>query len=90
MGGEGLGPDEFRHGTFDFSLADVERIKDGTTEFVIHQQPFLQGYEAVSTLTLKIRHGINPVLPVTPTGPVLVDENNVDAAAALYLELEQR
>jgi simple sugar transport system substrate-binding protein len=90
VGGQGLGPDDFKHGTFDFSLADVERIKDGTTEFVIHQQPFLQGYEAVSTLMLKIRHGINPVLPVTPTGPVLVDARNVDAAAALYLELEQR
>ena len=90
VGGQGLGPEVFKHGTFDFSLADVERIKDGTTEFVVHQQPFLQGYEAVSTLMLNVRHGINPVLPVTPTGPVLVDANNVDAAAALYLELEQR
>jgi len=90
MGSAGLGPDDFKHGTFDFSLADVERIRDGTTEFVVRQQPFLQGYNAVSILMLKIRHGINPVLPVTPTGPVLVDANNVDAAAALYLELEQR
>jgi simple sugar transport system substrate-binding protein len=90
LGGQGLGPDQFKHGTFDFSLADVERIKDGTTEFVVHQQPFLQGYEAVSTLMLKIRYGINPVLPVTPTGPVLVDTSNVDATAALYQELEQR
>ena len=90
MGGQGLGPDHFKHGTFDFTLADVERIKDGTTEFVVQQQPFLQGYDAVSKLMLKIRYGINPVLPVTPTGPVLVDANNVDAASALYLELEQR
>jgi simple sugar transport system substrate-binding protein len=90
MGGQGLGPDAFKHGTFDFTLADVERIKDGTTEFVVHQQPFLQGYNAVSTLMLKIRHGVNPVLPVTPTGPVLVDASNVDAAADLYLELQQR
>ena len=90
LGGQGLGPDQFKHGTFDFSLADVDRIKDGTTEFVVHQQPFLQGYEAVGALMLKIRYGVNPVLPVTPTGPVLVDANNVDAASALYLELEQR
>ena len=90
VGSQGLGPDQFKHGTFDFSLADVERIKDGTTEFVVHQQPFLQGYEAVSTLMLKIRYGINPVLPVTPTGPVLVDANNVDSISALYIELEQR
>jgi simple sugar transport system substrate-binding protein len=90
LSGQGLGPDAIKHGTFDFSLADVERLKDGTTEFVVHQQPFLQGYNAVSILMLKIRHGINPVLPVTPSGPVLIDANNVDAAAALYIELEQR
>jgi simple sugar transport system substrate-binding protein len=90
LSGEGLGPEDFRHGTFDFSLADVERIKDGTTQFVVHQQPYLQGYDAVSVLMLKIRYGINPVLPVTPTGPVLIDAGNVDAASALYLELEQR
>ena len=90
VGSQGLSPDQFKHGTFDFSLADVERIKEGTTEFVVHQQPFLQGYEAVSILMLKLRYGINPVLPVTPTGPVLVDANNVDSIAALYVELEQR
>ena len=90
LSGEGLGSETFKHGTFDFSLSDVERIKDGTTQFVVHQQPYLQGYNAVSILMLKIRYGINPVLPVTPTGPVLIDAGNVDATSALYLELEQR
>ena len=90
LSGEGLGPETFKHGTFDFSLSDVERIKDGTTQFVVQQQPYLQGYNAVSILMLKIRYGLNPVLPVTPTGPVLIDAGNVDATSALYLELEQR
>jgi simple sugar transport system substrate-binding protein len=73
----GLGAGDLRHGTFDLSEEIVARIKDGTTMFGIDQQPFLQGYGAVQALMLKVRYGISPALPVTPTGPGFVDATNV-------------
>jgi simple sugar transport system substrate-binding protein len=74
----GLGPDAIKHGTFDLTKESAARIKDGTTLFVIDQQPFLQGYGAVQTLVLKLRYGIDPVVPVMPTGPVVVQASNVE------------
>jgi simple sugar transport system substrate-binding protein len=73
----GLAPGDVQHGTFDLSPEIIARIKDGTTMFGIDQQPFLQGYGAVQALMLKIRYGISPALPVTPTGPGFVTLNNV-------------
>jgi simple sugar transport system substrate-binding protein len=73
----GLGTGDVRHGTFDLSEEIIARIKDGTTMFGIDQQPFLQGYGAVQALMLKVRYGISPALPVTPTGPGFVDASNV-------------
>jgi simple sugar transport system substrate-binding protein len=74
----GLAPDTVKHGSFDLTTESAARIKDGTTLFVIDQQPFLQGYGAVQALMLKLRYGISPVLPVMPTGPVIVQAHNVD------------
>ena len=75
---KGLGPGTIRHGTFDLTKQSAAHIKDGTTLFVIDQQPFLQGYGAVQTLMLKLRYGITPVVPVLPTGPVVVQASNVE------------
>jgi simple sugar transport system substrate-binding protein len=74
----GLPPDTIKHGTFDLTKESAAHIKDGSTLFIIDQQPFLQGYGAVQTLMLELRYGIHPVLPVMPTGPVIVDARNVD------------
>lgn len=79
----GLGSEAIKHGTFDLTHESAARIKDGTTLFVIDQQPFWQGYGAVQALMLQIRYGINPVLPVLPTGPVVIQTGNVEAAEAL-------
>jgi simple sugar transport system substrate-binding protein len=79
----GLKAGDVKHGTFDVSPEIVARIKDGFTLFAIDQQPFLQGYGAVMALQLKVRQGISPALPVTPTGPGFVDAGNVDLVAAL-------
>ena len=70
-------------GTFDLGPEIIAKIKDGTTMFGIDQQPFLQGYGAVLTLTLKHRHGISPALPVTPTGPGFVTASNVEVVEML-------
>ena len=71
------------HGTFDLSPEIVAHVEDGTTLFAIDQQPFLQGYLSVVTLTLLQRQHIKPALPVTPTGPGFVDKNNIAIVKAL-------
>ncbi|NJM29681.1 MAG: sugar ABC transporter substrate-binding protein [Rhizobiales bacterium] len=66
-------------GSFDLNKAGLDRIKGGTQAFAIDQQPYLQGYLAVSLLAAHIDFGTNlPTFPVL-TGPGIVDESNIDA-----------
>ena len=67
-------------GTFDVSQASLDRIKGGTQLFSIDQQPFAQGYYAVSNAFQLAAYGI--YLPESPllTGPALITEDNVDLA----------
>ncbi|HUW10181.1 MAG TPA: sugar ABC transporter substrate-binding protein [Anaerolineae bacterium] len=83
MEAAGLGAGDILHGTFDLSAEIVAKIKDGTTLFGIDQQPYLQGYGSVLTLTLLNRYGITPALPVTATGPGFVDLGNITIVEAL-------
>jgi simple sugar transport system substrate-binding protein len=83
MDAAGLSAGDVVHGTFDLSPEIIAKIKDGTTMFGIDQQPFLQGYGAVQALMLKVRYGVSPALPVTPTGPGFVDASNVDVVERL-------
>ncbi len=62
-----------KHGTFDLSPEINENITSGVTMFGIDQQPYLQGYGGVTTLSMIVRYGILPALPVTATGPGFVD-----------------
>ncbi|MEM8862949.1 MAG: sugar ABC transporter substrate-binding protein, partial [Chloroflexota bacterium] len=55
---EGLGPGDVIHGTFDNSPEITANIQNGTTMFGIDQQPYLQGYGAVTSLSLAARYGI--------------------------------
>ena len=83
VSGAGLEPGDLKHATFDLSEEIAARIKDGTTLFALDQQPFLQGYGAVQTLMLKTRYGITPVMPITPTGPGMVNATNIETVEAL-------
>ena len=83
MEARGLKAGDVYHGTFDLSPEIVAHVEDGTTLFAIDQQPFLQGYLSVVTLTLLQRQHIKPALPVTPTGPGFVDKNNIAIVKAL-------
>ena len=66
-------------GSFDLNKAGLDRIKGGTQAFAIDQQPYLQGYLAVSLLASAIDFGTSlPIFPVL-TGPGIVDETNIDA-----------
>ena len=69
-------------GTFDIDPTNLQRIKDGTQLFCIDQQPYLQGYLAVSMLSGYVQYGLKvPTAPIL-TGPGIVDASNVAATLA--------
>jgi simple sugar transport system substrate-binding protein len=65
--------------TFDLNSEIAQQVQDGNVEFSIDQQPYLQGYLAVSSLYLYLKNGndIGGGKPVL-TGPSFVDKTNVD------------
>ncbi len=71
---------EAKIGTFDLSKQAAEAVKAGTLQFCIDQQPYLQGYLAVTQLYLYKKNG-NVLGGGKPslTGPSFVDTSNVDA-----------
>jgi simple sugar transport system substrate-binding protein len=66
--------------TFDLNADAAQAIKDGKIDFSIDQQPYVQGYMAVTALYLNIKNGndLGGGLPVL-TGPSIVDAENIDA-----------
>lgn len=69
-------------GTFDLSETQLNRIKDGSQLFAIDQQPWLQGYLAVSAAWQYAQYGILPASRPVLTGPSLVTKSNVDVVIA--------
>ncbi|RWQ25962.1 sugar ABC transporter substrate-binding protein [Mesorhizobium sp.] len=68
--------------TFDLNPDISQAIKDGVINFAIDQQPFLQGYLPVITLTNDLRYGVlqaNSVL----SGPGFVTEDNLTLVESL-------
>ncbi|WP_430787453.1 sugar ABC transporter substrate-binding protein [Actinoplanes sp. G11-F43] len=65
--------------TFDLNRETAKAVQDGTVEFAVDQQPYLQGYLAVSSLYLYLKNGndIGGGKPVL-TGPSFVDKTNID------------
>ncbi|GGQ90519.1 sugar ABC transporter substrate-binding protein [Streptomyces asoensis] len=70
--------------TFDLNKDLVKAVQDGTIEFAVDQQPYLQGYLAVDALWLYRTNGnfsggsTAPVL----TGPAFITKDNADSVAA--------
>ncbi|MFI7061334.1 sugar ABC transporter substrate-binding protein [Kribbella sp. NPDC050124] len=69
-------------GTFDMDESQLNRIKAGKQLFSIDQQPYLQGYLAVSMANGYLKYGLE--LPQRPllTGPAIISADNVDSAIA--------
>jgi simple sugar transport system substrate-binding protein len=67
-------------GTFDVSQSQLDRIQAGTQLFAIDQQPYLQGYYAVSMAFQYVAYGLFPPQNPILTGPLLITADNVDAA----------
>jgi simple sugar transport system substrate-binding protein len=65
--------------TFDLNVDAAKAIKDGAIEFSIDQQPYVQGYMAVTSLYLNRKNGndIGGGRAVL-TGPSFVDNTNID------------
>jgi simple sugar transport system substrate-binding protein len=66
--------------TFDLNAEVAQQIADGGIAFTVDQQPYVQGYMAVTSLWLNLTNGNDiggggPVL----TGPSIVDSSNIDA-----------
>jgi simple sugar transport system substrate-binding protein len=74
--------DKVQLGTFDMDETQLGRIKDGKQLFCIDQQPYMQGYLAVSQAFAYNAYGL--LLPQSPllTGPAVINESNVDATLA--------
>ena len=70
--------------TFDTNAALVDAIKDGSVQWAVDQQPYLQGYLAIDSLWLYLNNknvigGGEPTL----TGPSFIDKTNIDSVAEL-------
>lgn len=65
--------------TFDLNADAAQKIADGDIVFSVDQQPYVQGYLAVTSLWLNLTNGndIGGGLPVL-TGPSIVDDTNID------------
>ncbi len=65
--------------TFDLNQDAAQAIKDGKIQFAVDQQPYVQGYMAVTSLWLQLSNGndIGGGKP-TLTGPSIVDSTNID------------
>ncbi|TNC26996.1 substrate-binding domain-containing protein [Amycolatopsis alkalitolerans] len=68
--------------TFDTNKALVQAIKDGTVQWAVDQQPYLQGYLAVDSLWLyKVNGDTLGGGKATLTGPAFITKDNIDSVA---------
>jgi simple sugar transport system substrate-binding protein len=76
---ESAGNTRAKLATFDLNQEAAQAIKDGKILFSVDQQPYVQGYMAVTALWLNITNGndIGGGKP-TLTGPSIVDSTNID------------
>lgn len=65
--------------TCDVTDKVINAIKDGEMIAAIAQQPFMQGYLAAVWLYLHVDYGFMPPAKM-PTGPAVIDKNNIDIA----------
>jgi simple sugar transport system substrate-binding protein len=71
-------------GTFDTNAALVAAVKDGSIQWAIDQQPYLQGYLAVDSLWLYLNNkNVIGGGQQTLTGPSFIDKTNIDSVAEL-------
>lgn len=66
--------------TFDLNEDLVAAIQDGTVQWAVDQQPYVQGYEAIDSLWLYLNNGnVIGGGEAVLTGPSFVDDSNIEA-----------
>ena len=69
-------------GTFDMNETNLERIKSGKQLYAIDQQPWLQGFLAVTLADGYVNYGLKLASAPILTGPGIVDAASIDATLA--------
>jgi simple sugar transport system substrate-binding protein len=70
-------------GTMEISRIALQQIQNGKIEFLVNEQPYLDGYFGVVFATLYAKYGLAPVGPVA-TGPSIVDKKNIDKILKVF------
>jgi simple sugar transport system substrate-binding protein len=68
--------------SFDMDGTGLDRIKAGTQLFAVDQQPWLQGFLAVTMADAYVNYGLSISSAPVLTGPGIVDSANIDATLA--------
>jgi len=68
--------------SFDMNDTGLARIKGGTQLFAVDQQPWLQGFLAVTLADAYVNYGLALASAPILTGPGIVDKANIDATLA--------
>jgi simple sugar transport system substrate-binding protein len=74
--------DKYFFATFDLSQAIASAMKEGMIKVAVDQQPFIQGYGAVETLTNYVRFGVLQANDVY-SGPGLITKDNLAQVLSL-------
>jgi simple sugar transport system substrate-binding protein len=69
-------------GSFDLSTSVIQRVIDGQQVFAIDQQPYVQGYYAVSAAVQYAKFGLLPAVGWLKTGPLVITKANAKQALA--------
>jgi len=64
--------------TLALSAVGLDDVKSGKLDFVVSEQPYLDGYLGVLFAVQYVKFGLAPVGQVF-TGPLFIDQNNIDA-----------
>lgn len=74
---------EIKVGTLEISKVALQQIHDGKIEFLINEQPYLDGFYGVLFAYHYAKFGLAPV-GMVHTGPSVVDKKNVDKINAVF------
>jgi simple sugar transport system substrate-binding protein len=74
---------KIRVGTLEISKVALEQIQNGKIEFLINEQPYLDGFYGVLFAYHYVKYGLAPV-GMVHTGPSVVDKKNVEKIVAVF------
>lgn len=64
-------------GTLELSKVAINDVKSGSIDFLVNEQPYLDGYYGVLFAYQFVKYGLAPVGPVN-TGPAIINKDNID------------